>query len=260
MGLMTFASTLLMSLTMAAHAEIKTEIVEYKDGDTVLEGYLAYDAKMSAKRPGIVVVHNWMGVNDQAKKSVEELAKMGYTALAADIYGKGVRPKDMKEASEQAGKYKGDRALLRRRAQAALTQLAKHKTVDGSRMGAMGYCFGGTTALEVARSGANVKGVVSFHGGLDTPTPADAKGIKGQVLVFHGADDPFVPAKDVAAFEDEMRAGGVQWELVKFAKSVHGFTDKDAGSDNSKGLAYNAIADKRSWEGMTNFWKEVFKR
>jgi dienelactone hydrolase len=245
---------------MTVHAEIKTETVEYKDGDTVLEGYLAYDAKMSAKRPGIVVIHNWMGVNAQAKKSAEDLAKMGYTALAADIYGKGQRPKDMKEAATFAGKYKGDRALLRRRVQAALAEVSKHKTVDAKRLGAMGYCFGGTTALELARSGADVKGVVSFHGGLDTPTPQDAKNIKGQVLAFHGADDPFVPAKDVAAFEDEMRAGGVQWELVKFAKAVHGFTDKDAGTDNSKGMAYNAIADKRSWQGMTAFWKEVFAR
>lgn len=258
MRLMTIMTTLLM--TAAAHAEIKTQTIEYKDGDTVLEGYIAYDAKMSAKRPGIVVIHNWMGVNAQAKKSVEELAKMGYTALAADIYGKGVRPKDMKEAGTEAGKYKSDRALLRRRVQAALTEVSKHKTVDANRLGAMGYCFGGTTALELARSGASVKGVISFHGGLDTPTPADAKNIKGQVLALHGADDPFVPAKDVNAFEEEMRAGGVQWELVKFAKAVHSFTDTDAGNDNSKGMAYNAIADKRSWAAMTDFWKEVLAR
>lgn len=238
------------------NAEIRTETVEYRDGDTVLEGYLAYDAKLASKRSGILVVHNWLGVGPSVKKTVEKLAAMGYTAMAADIYGKGVRP-DMKTAPELSNKWKNDRPALRKRARAGLDFLSKHKTVDGKRLAATGYCFGGTTALELARSGAPVKGVVSFHGGLDTPDAKDAKNIKGKVLVLHGADDPYVPADEVTAFENEMRNAKVNWELVKYSNAVHSFTDTDAGSDNSKGAAYNAQADKRSWEAMKDFLQEI---
>lgn len=250
-----FASVMMMS--SIAQAEIRTEAVEYKDGDAVLEGYIAFDSKSAAKRPGIVIVPDWMGVNKHAKDSAEKLAKMGYTAFVADIYGKNSRPKDQKEAATISGKFKADRALLRRRAQAALNEVAKHKTVDNKRLGAMGYCFGGTTALELARAGADIKGAISFHGSLDTPNTADAKNIKGRILVLHGADDPFVPVKDVNAFEDEMRSAGAQWELVKYSGAVHSFTKPDAGNDPKQGQAYNKIADKRSWASMTDFWKET---
>lgn len=246
------------ALTFAAHAKIKTETVIYKQGDTVLEGYLAYDSKLAAKRPGILVVPDWMGMGPNVKSRVEQLAKLGYTAFAADIYGKGVRPADAKEAGTLATKYKNDRALTRERAEAALEQLKKHKTVDGSKLAVIGYCFGGMVALELARAGADVKGAVTFHGGLDTPKPQDAKNIKGKVLVLHGADDPYVPAEQVKGFEDEMRAAGVDWELVKYSKAVHAFTIPDAGNDNSKGAAYNAEADKRSWQRMKDFFSELF--
>lgn len=239
------------------NAEVRTETVEYRDGDTILEGIIVYDAHSAAKRPGVMVVHNWMGVGAHVKQVAEKMAAMGYTVLAADIYGKGNKPADQKAASEIAGKFKNDRALLRRRAKAGLDFLAKHKTVDAKRLAATGYCFGGTTVLELARAGAPVKGVVSFHGGLDTPTPKDAKNIKGKVLALHGADDPYVPAAQVTAFEDEMRAGKVDWELVKYANSVHAFTEPEAGNDNSKGAAYNAQADKRSWEAMKDFLQEI---
>jgi dienelactone hydrolase len=205
-----------------------------------------------------VVVHDWMGVSDDTKMRAEQLAQLGYTAFVADIYGKDVHPKDAKEAGEQAGKYKGDRALLRKRVIAALDQLKKQKTVNHSQLAVIGYCFGGTTALELARSGADIKGAVSFHGGLDSPTPADGKKIKAKVLALHGADDPYVPADQVRAFEDEMRAGGVDWELVKYSKAVHAFTVKGAGNDNSKGAAYNAEADRRSWQAMKDFFAEIF--
>jgi dienelactone hydrolase len=238
------------------HAEIRTETVEYKDGDTVLEGYIAYDAKLAAKRPGILVVPDWLGVGPNVKKTAEKLAAMGYTALAADIYGKGIRP-DQKTAGQVAGKWKSDRPALRKRARAGLDFLAKHKTVDPKRLAVTGYCFGGTAALELARSGAPLKGIVTFHGGLETPTPADAKNIKGKVLALHGADDPFVTPAEVAGFEKEMRDGKVDWELVKYSNAVHSFTIPDAGNDNSKGAAYNAEADKRSWEAMKDFLKEV---
>jgi dienelactone hydrolase len=245
-------------LSFAVHAEIKTETVEYKDGDTVLEGYLAYDSKKAAKRPGVLVVHEWTGLGSYVKHRTEELAKLGYTAFAADIYGKGVRPTDPKEAGAIAGKYKSDRALLRRRVQLGLEQLLKHKTVNG-KAAAIGYCFGGTAVLELARSGAPIAGVVSFHGGLDTPHPEDAKNIKAKVLALHGADDPHVPPEQVKSFEDEMRAAGADWELVKYSKAVHAFTNPDAGNDNSKGAAYNAEADRRSWQAMQDFFHEIFR-
>lgn len=257
MRFMILLLTFIFCTGVQVNAAIKTETVEYRDGDTVLEGYIAYDSKLAAKRPGVLVVHEWTGVGSHVKKSAEKLAAMGYTALAVDIYGKGVRPVPP-QAGEVAGKYKSDRPLLRRRIQAGLDFLNQHKTVDSKRIAAIGYCFGGTTVLELARSGAAVKGVVSFHGGLDSPTPADAKNIKGKVLVLHGADDPYVPADQVAAFENEMRSNKLDWELVKYSNAVHSFTNPDAGSDNSKGAAYNAEADKRSWARMSAFLKEIF--
>jgi dienelactone hydrolase len=230
-------------------------IVEYKQGDTTLEGYLAGD---TGKRPGVIIVHDWMGPGKFSTAKADELAKLGYVALAADIYGKGVRPANPKEAGEQAGKFKNDRALLRARVLAALDVLKNNKHVDPKRIAAIGYCFGGTTVLELARSGADIAGVVSFHGGLDTPAPGDAKNIKCKVLVLHGADDPNVPPAQVAAFEKEMTEAGVDWQLIKYSGAVHAFTNPEAGHDNSKGAAYNERADKRSWEATKQFFAEIF--
>ena len=238
------------------HAQLRTETVEYRDGDTVLEGYLVFDGKSAAKKPGVMIVHDWLGINAQVKKTAERLAALGYTVFAADIYGKGLRP-EAKDAGAIAGRFKEDRNLLRRRAQAGLQVLAKHKTVNAGKLAATGYCFGGTTVLELARSGADIKGAVSFHGGLDTPTPQDAKNVKAKILILHGADDPHVPPEQVTAFENEMRNGKVDWELVKYSGAVHAFTIPAAGNDNSKGAAYNAQADRRSWEAMRDFLKEI---
>jgi dienelactone hydrolase len=234
-------------------------VVEYKQADTVLEGYLAEPTSGSDKRPGVVVVHDWMGPGRFPTAIADRLAQMGYVAFAADIYGKGVRPTTPREAGELAGKYKADRPLLRARVLAALDVLKRNENVDPKRIAAIGYCFGGTTVLELARSGADIAGVVSFHGGLETPAPADAKNIKCKVLALHGADDPYVPAKEVAAFEDEMTKAGVDWQLIKYSGAVHGFTNPEAGHDNSKGAAYNERADKRSWEAMKLFFAEVFR-
>lgn len=257
----TLALTVLMSLaTTSAFAAIKTEAVEYKEGDQTLEGYLAYPDNVKKGAPGVIIVHEWMGLGDYVKMRADQVAKLGYVAFAVDIYGKGVRPKDQKEAAEFATKYRsGDRALLRARAKAGLDALVKTGKVGADKIVAMGYCFGGTTALELARSGANLKGIVSFHGNLSTPNPADAKNIKGRVLALHGADDPFVPAEEVAAFEKEMRDAKLDWSLVAYGNSVHGFTQKQAGTDNSKGMAYNEKADKRSWEELRTFLADVNK-
>ena len=250
---------LTLGAALMAQAQIHTETVEYKQGDAVLEGYLAYDSSIKGKRPGVLIVHQWKGLTDYEKKRAEMLAKLGYVAFALDIYGKGIRPKSAQEAGAQAGKYKGNRELLRTRAQAGLAVLEKQELTDPKRVAAIGYCFGGTTVIELARSGAEIAGVVSFHGGLDSPHPEDGKNIKCKVLALQGADDPFVPAKDIAAFEDEMRQAKVDWELVKYGGAVHSFTEKEVGDDPSKGAAYNEKADRRSWEAMQQLFAEIFK-
>lgn len=245
--------------TLASNAAMHTETVDYKESDTTLEGFVAYDDAIQGPCPGILVVHQWMGLTDYEKMRAEMLAKLGYVAFCADIYGKGVRPKNTQEAGQQAGKYKRDRQLLRARVNAGLAALRQQPQIDQKRVGAIGYCFGGTTAIELARSGADIAGIVSFHGGLDSPTPADGKNIKCKVLVCHGADDPFSSPQDITAFENEMRNGDVDWQLIKYGGAVHSFTQPSAGNDNSKGAAYNAKADKRSWEAMTQFFNELFK-
>ncbi len=247
-----------LAFASSASAAVHTESVEYKQGETVLQGFLAYDDATTTPRPGILLIHDWMGVSDYAMSRAKQLAEIGYVAFAADIYGKGVRPADAKEASALAGKYKGERGLFRERLNAGLSQLTANKLVAPGKTAAIGYCFGGTGVLELVRGGGNVKGVVSFHGGLNTPTPQDAKNIKSPVLVLHGADDPFVKPDEVAAFKKEMADAGVKYEFVAYPGAVHSFTRPDAGSDNSKGAAYNEAADKASWIAMKDFLAKIF--
>lgn len=242
-----------------AQGAIQTKTVEYKQGDAILEGCVVYDDAVQGKRPGVLVVHQWLGLTDYEKHRAEMLAQLGYVAFCADVYGKGNHPNNSKEAGGQAGKYKGDRPLLRERVNAALDELKKNELVDSKRVAAIGYCFGGTAVIELARSGADLNGIVSFHGGLDSPSPADGKNIKCKVLVCHGADDPTSSAQNVAAFESEMRDAKVDWRLIKYGGAVHAFTQPTAGNDNSKGVAYNERADKRSWEDMKSFFSEIFK-
>jgi dienelactone hydrolase len=247
-----------MILAGSLQAKIVTQDLEYMDGKTVCQGYLAYDdTKTSA--PGILIAHQWMGLTDYEKGRARQIAELGYVALAADIYGKGVRPSNMGDAGKLAGKYKGDRALLRSRMQAALAALKAQKNVDPSQTAAMGYCFGGTSVLELARSGADTLGVVVFHGGLDSPTPADGRNIKAKILVLHGADDPFSSPKDIAAMEAEFKAAKVDYQVTFYSGAVHAFTQPLAGNDPSKGIAYNEQADKRSWIAMRDFYNEIFK-
>lgn len=241
------------------HAEIKSRAIEYQQNGTVLEGWLTWDSSIQGKRPGVLIVHQWKGLTDYEKKRAEMLAKLGYVAFACDIYGKGVRPKDTAEAGIQAGKYKKDRALYRERLKAGLATLKAQETADSDKIAAIGYCFGGTGVLELARSGAKVAGVASFHGGLDSPTPADGKNIQCKVLCMHGADDPFESEKDLTAFEEEMRSSGVDWQLIQYGGAVHSFTEWALTGPNSQGAAYNAAADRRSWEHLQAFFAEIFK-
>ncbi len=250
----------IMSFAGEASAKVVTEMKEYRQGDTVCQGWVAYDDAVKGPRAAVLLVHDWLGVSDHQKEQIQKLAALGYVALAADVYGKGVRPANAQEAAAEAGKYYKDAALLRARVRAGLDALARLPQADSTRMAVIGYCFGGRGALELARSGAPLRAVVTFHGSLATDSPADAKNIRAKVLVLHGADDPFVKQEEVKAFMDEMRAGGVDWQLVQYSGAVHAFTDPRAGNDNSKGAAYNAEADRRSWRAMRDFFEETLSR
>ena len=250
---------MMILVAQSAQARLVTKTVDYRQGDTALEGYLAYDDSAKGKRPGVLVIHEWTGLGPYEKKRAEQLAALGYVAFAADIYGKGVRPATPELAGKEAAKYRGaNRSLMRARAAAGLDKLASLPEVDPKRLAVIGYCFGGTSALELARSGANLLGTVSFHGGLDTPVPADALKIHGKVLVLHGADDPNVPPAQVAAFQQEMRMAKVDWQMIYYGGAVHSFSNPKSGDDPTKGVAYNAKADRRSWEAMKQFFKEIF--
>ncbi len=242
----------------SVQAKIVTKTIDYKQGDTTLEGYLAYDDAVSGIRPGVLVVHQWLGLTDYEKHRAEMLAQLGYVAFCADIYGKDNRPNGVGEAGPLATKFKSDRTLLRARVNAGLDALKQNELVDAKHIAAIGYCFGGTTVLELARSGADIAGVVSFHGGLDSPTPADGKNIKCPVLVCHGADDPFEKPEDLTAFEQEMRDAKVDWRLIMYGGAVHAFTQPNPGFVNA-GAKYNERADKRSWADMKSFFAEIFQ-
>lgn len=250
--------TALLSLSGSLSAKIITAPVEYKDGDTVLEGFVAYDDSIQGNRPGVLVIHDWTGLQDYTKSRAEQLAGLGYVAFAADIYGKGVRPTEPKDCAAQAGKYKKDLPLLRKRVAAGLDVLKKQPGTDSKKLAAIGYCFGGTSVLELARSGAELNGVVSFHGNLASSMPATAGQVKASILVCHGADDPHVKPDEVAAFKEEMKAANAKMEFISYPNAVHSFTKPAAGNDNSKGSAYNEKADKESWEAMKSFFAGLF--
>ena len=240
-------------------SQIHTENIIYKDGELTFEGYISYDDSFKDKRPGILVVHEWMGINDYTKMRCEQLAKLGYFAFAADIYEKEIRPDSGDDAGKRASIFKNDLQLMRKRINLALDELKKQNLVNPDKIASIGYCFGGTVALELARSSADIKGVVSFHGGLDTPNPSNAKNIKAKILILNGGDDPFVPAEKVDNFKKEMKDAGVDYQIFIYGGAVHSFTNPNSGDDPSKGAAYNEKADKRSWEAMKTFFNEIFK-
>ncbi len=243
---------------LMAQTDIHTETIEYTIDGKPFEGYLAYDKSVTSHRPGVLIVHQWMGVTDNEKMRARMLAEIGYVAFALDIYGKGVRPANSQEAGAQAGKFRGDRALFRKHLNAGLAQLRTSPMVDTTRLAAIGYCFGGGGVLELARSGARVNGVVSFHGSLNTPNPADANNITAKVLVLHGAVDPYVSDDEVLAFKKEMEDAGVDYVLTMYGGAVHAFTQKEAGNDPAAGAAYDEAADRRSWQAMKDFFAEIF--
>lgn len=248
----------LLTAGSAADGAVQTRDVKYAVGGAEYVGFLAYDDATPGKRPGVLVAPEWTGVNDYARGRAKQLAGMGYAAFVIDPYGGGRNAADVKQSAEWSTALKDDRPELRRRVAAGFDTLKKQPQVDPAKTAAIGYCFGGTTVLELARSGADVLGVVSFHGGLSTTAPAKAGELKSKVLVCHGAVDPFVPPAEVAGFEKEMQAAKADWQLVAYGDSLHSFTNPDAGKAAIPGVAYNEKADRRSWEAMKGFFGELF--
>ncbi len=234
---------------------MKTETLEYKDGDTACRGYLALPDGAD-KVPGIVIAHEAPGLDDHPKKRAHMLAELGYAALALDMYGGG-RTVMGEETMKTMAPFRENRQMTRTRARAALDALAKQDRVDSGRMGAMGYCFGGYVVLEMARSGAPLKGVVSFHGLLDTANAADAKNVKAKILACTGSLDPLVPPDQIAGFEKEMTDAKVDWQVVVYGGAKHAFTNVNADKVGRDALAYSPTADARSWQAMKDFWAEV---
>jgi len=237
---------------------MKVDNLQYKDGDLNLHGLVAYDEGTSGKRPGVVIMPDAFGIAPFVRERAERLAKLGYVGFGADPYGNGFTAKDLQEGIKNAMALLENPAVVRGRVRAALDKLASLPQVDSSRLAVMGYCMGGTCSLEIARSGAAVRGVVSFHGGLATKQPALAGQVKAKVLVCNGADDPFVPAAQIAEFNEEMTKAGVDWQVINYGGTVHSFTNPDAASIGAAGIAYNKSADERSWHAMASFFAEVF--
>jgi dienelactone hydrolase len=237
---------------------MKTESIEYQDGAVTLRGFLAYDDKEAGKRPGILVMPEAFGLGTHAKERAERLAALGYVALAGDPYGNGVEYNDIQEAIKYAGALLEDPTKFRQRARVALDKLASFPQVDPNRLAAIGYCMGGTFALELARDNAPLKGIVSFHGGLETQRPAVSGQVKAKILVCTGADDPFVPVAQANALAEEMTKAGVDWQIISYGGTVHSFTNPDAAKAGMQGVAYNKSADERSWKAMTAFFNEIF--
>ena len=247
-----------LMLTSLASAAVKTEVVEYEFEGTKMKGLLAYDDAKTGKRPGVMVVHEWWGLNDYAKKRAEMLAEMGYVAFAADMYGNGQMTEHPADASKMAGEVRKNVKTWLGRGNAGLDVLKKNDKVDSNQLAVIGYCFGGSTALQVALSGGDVKAVVSFHGAWPVPTAEQAKSAKARILVCHGADDAFIPAATIEKFRKALDDAGVKYQFEAYPGAVHSFTVKDIEKKGVDGLKYNEAADKKSWEQMKKLFDDVF--
>jgi dienelactone hydrolase len=233
--------------------------VAYYDDNQKLNGYSIAPKKVSKNNPGILILPAWKGIDNHAKDSAEKLSEMGYNAFIADIYGEGNYPKNIEDAGKQAGFYKKNVANYQKRIMLALEQLIK-ADANPDNIVVIGYCFGGTGVLEAARAGMDVKGVVSFHGGLGRDATRPNNTINTKVLVLHGAEDPYVSKQEVDAFQQEMKDTKADYQMIFYANAVHSFTDIEAGNDNSKGAAYNEKAEKHSWKHMKLFLNEVLEK
>ncbi|TWU29677.1 dienelactone hydrolase family protein [Bythopirellula polymerisocia] len=247
---------ILLVLANTAQAEVQTKTITYQDGDVECHGYLAWDDAIEGKRPGVLVVHEWWGLNDYARERTEQLAELGYVAFAADIYGEGKTTTHPADAGKMAGEVRANVDQWRTRAQAALDVLESQPQCDTSKLAAIGYCFGGATALQLAYTGANLDAVVTFHGALPAATLEEAKQIKAELLINHGADDTFVNEEAVANFKKSLDDAGVTYEFIAYPGAVHSFTVPNADSVGMPGIKYNKEADEKSWQAM----RDLFER
>jgi len=253
-----FAFIVVLGIALPASAKLITKQVDYKDGDVTLKGYLAFDDALKGKRPGVLVVHEWWGLNDHARKQAERLAALGYVAFALDMYGDGMATDDPHKAGEMAGQFRKDKKMLAARARAGLDVLLKDANVDPKRIAAIGYCFGGSTVLQLALSGADLAGVVSFHGGLGGIDYQPGTKVNAKILVLHGADDPLIPADSIKEFQDTLRKAGADWEMNYYGNALHSFTNEKADAVGMKGVAYHKPTADRSWAAMRQFLGEIF--
>jgi dienelactone hydrolase len=238
---------------------MRTRDIEYQADGASMIGQYAVDETKKERRPGVLVIHEGLGLTEHTKKIAARLAALGYAAFAMDYHGGGKPLTNPADARPRIGAWIADPAGIRARATAALDVLKAQKEVDAARLAAIGYCFGGTTALEVGRSGADVKAIVGFHSGLVTVRPQDARNIKGKVLVCIGADDPIIPPEQRAAFETEMKAAGVDWRLQLYGGAGHSFTNPAADSRGMPGFLYHEATDRRSWNAMIELFNETLK-
>ncbi len=254
------AACFVLLAATAARADIRSQPVEYHDGPTLLKGWMAYDDATQDPRPGVLVCPEWWGLTDYPKARAEQLAKLGYVAFVADLYGDGKVTADPAVAKELATPISTDRALMRRRAEAALDVLAQQKQVDRTRLAAIGYCFGAAAALELARAGAPLAGVVSFHGDLSRTPTEGPDHIHAKILVCHGGADQLVPRPVLATFEEEMKQEHADYQVVIYPGAKHAFTNPAADSYHLPPVGYDAEADHQSWAAAKVFLAGVLKR
>lgn len=245
-------------LGSSVRAEVKTKPISYTYEGTTFKGFLAWDDAGQGKRPGVLVVHEWWGLNDYARKRAEQLAKLGYVAFACDMYGEGKTTEHPKEAGEFAGAVRKNVKSWQGRAQAALKVLQDQENVDATKLAAIGYCFGGSTALQLAYTGADLKAVVTFHAALPVPEADQAKAIKARLLINHGAMDKFIPEETITKFRAALEDAKVDYTMVYLGGAVHSFSVKGVDDKKVAGLAYNAAADQRSWAYMKLLFQEAF--
>lgn len=254
-----------IALTLAlcpafAQAALKTETITYKVGDKTYKGYLAYDDASAEKRPGILVVHEFWGLNDYARKRADMLAKLGYVAFAVDMYGDGKVAEHPKEAAGMAGMVRKDGAEWLARANAGLKILRENPLVDGKKLASIGYCFGGSTSLKLAHAGTDLAAVVSFHGALPVPTEEEAKAVKAKILICHGAADSFIKEETIQSVRGAYEKASVDYQLIYYGGALHSFTVPGADPKMFAGVKYDAAADRRSWTAMRDLFKEVFEK
>ncbi|HSB06077.1 MAG TPA: dienelactone hydrolase family protein [Thermodesulfobacteriota bacterium] len=247
----------------SAEPKIEGKTVEYSAQGVVMKGYLAYDENAKDKRPGVLVVHEWWGLNEYARKRARMLAELGYTALAVDMYGDGKQAMHPDDAGRFTSELMKNADVATARFMAALDYLKQQPTVDSGRIAAIGYCFGGGVVLNMARQGVDLRGVASFHGSLAPIKPAQPGTVKAEVLVLHGADDKFIPPEQIEAFKQEMKSAGVDFRLISYPGAIHSFTYPEAdelGKKFNMPIGYNADADRKSWEELKNFLNTIFKK